>query len=102
MTATIRSPAERTFRGRHLIFAARINGNGSLQRTRTALKAGFGYTMVVGAVQHLRMQRNSGVHREGLEQLLHKLGVNGADLVAHELGFEEQVRSTGYVDRHPR
>ena len=58
--------------------------------------------MVVGAVQHFGMQCYSGIHREGLEPLLHKLGVERADLVAHELGLEDQKRSTGNVDRNPR
>src|SRR6186713_834238 len=58
--------------------------------------------MVVGAVQHLGMKRYTSIHREGLKPLLHKLGVERANLVAHELGPEDQERSTGNVDRHPR
>jgi len=58
--------------------------------------------MVVGAVQHLGMKRYTSIHREGLKPLLHKLGVERADLVAHELGPEDQERSTGNVDRDSR
>src|SRR6185312_14942649 len=44
------------------------------------------------------MQGDAGIHGEGLEPLLHQLGVEGADLVAHELGVEHQIRPAGYVD----
>ena len=37
------------------------------------------------AVQRLDVQRHAGVHGERLKPLLHQLGVEGADLVAHEL-----------------
>src|SRR5262245_37274047 len=57
--------------------------------------------MVVRAVQHLSMQRNSGIRRESLKPLLDKLGVEGADLVAHKLSLEDQERPTGNIDRHP-
>ena len=55
--------------------------------------------VVVGAVQCLDVQRHAGVHREGLEPLLHQLGVEGADLVAAELGLEHQERPPRNVDR---
>src|SRR4249920_4237817 len=58
--------------------------------------------MVVGAIQHLGMKRYTGIHREGLKPLLHKLGVKGTDLVTHELGLEDQERSARNVDRDSR
>ena len=58
--------------------------------------------MVICTVQHLGMKRYTGIRREGLKPLLHKLGVERANLVAHEFGPEDQEWSTGNVDRNPR
>ena len=81
---------------------ARIDRHRRAQRPRQALEAGFGDVVVVGAVERLDMQRHAGIHGEGLEPLLHQLGVEGADLVAHELGLEHQERPPGNVDGDPR
>ena len=54
------------------------------------------------AVQRLDVQRHAGVHRERLEPFLHQLGVEGADLVAAELGLEHQERPPRNVDRDAR
>jgi hypothetical protein len=48
------------------------------------------------------VQRDAGIHRECLEPFLHQLGVERADLVAHELGLEHQERPPGYVERDAR
>ena len=58
--------------------------------------------VVVGAVERLDVQRDAGIHGEGLEPLLHQLGVEGADLVAAELGLEHQERPARNVDRDAR
>ena len=58
--------------------------------------------VIVCPVQHLDMQRDAGVHGERLEPLLHQLGVEGADLVAAELGLEHQERPARHVDGDAR
>ena len=52
--------------------------------------------------KRLDMQRDAGIHREGLEPLADQLGVEGADLVAPELRLEHQERPAGHVDRDAR
>jgi propanediol utilization protein len=54
--------------------------------------------MVVRAIQALGVQRDAGIHREGLKPFLHQLSVEFADLVAHEFGLEHQERAAGNVD----
>jgi len=48
------------------------------------------------------MQRDAGIHREGLEPLLHQLVSKVPTFVAHEFRLEHQKRPPGYVDRHAR
>ena len=48
--------------------------------------------MVVGTIERRVVQRHPAVRRERLEPLLHQLGVEAADRVAHELGLEHQKR----------
>src|SRR5687767_4570559 len=84
--------AQRTFRRRNLVCRAWIDCGRDPERARQTLEAGFGNMMIVGAVKRGHMQRDAGVHGERLKPLLHQLGIEGADLVAHELGLEHQER----------
>src|SRR5262245_48232207 len=89
MRAT-RSASQTPLRGRNLPGRARIDRDRGAQRARQSLEARFRDVVVVAAVQRLDMQRDACIHREGLEPLLHQLGVERADLVAPELRLEYQ------------
>ena len=45
------------------------------------------------------MQGDAGILRQRLEELLHQLGVEGADLRPGKRHLEDQERPTGHVDR---
>src|SRR3954452_3528301 len=75
--------------------ASRIDRNRRPQRARQPLEAGLGDVVVVVAVKRLHMQRNSGIHRKGLEPLAHQLGVEFPDLVAPEGRLEDQEGAAG-------
>src|SRR6478672_3249393 len=93
------SAAERTLSRRDFVGSTRIDGERRTQSPRQSLETGFGNMMVVGAIERGDMQRHAAVHGECLEPFLHQLGVEGADLVAPELGLEHQERPAGNIER---
>jgi len=58
--------------------------------------------MRILAVQSLDMQRQPGVHGEGLEPFLEQFRIHVADLWPAEINLPDEVRPAGYVDSGPR
>ena len=58
--------------------------------------------MAVLAVQRLDMQRDRGIHREGVEPFTHQFGVELSDLVARKVGLEHQHGPARNVDHDAR
>ena len=84
-------------------FAARASIATAARSARAnPLKHELGDVMIVGAVEGLEVQRQPAVHCERLKPFPHQLGVEGANLVAHECHIEHQERAPRNVDRHPR
>src|SRR5277367_2098004 len=79
----------------------RIDRNRAAKRPGDALEAGFGDVMAVDAVERLDMQRQPGIPGEGLEELAHQRGVEGADPLGWELGPEDEERPARHVERDP-
>src|SRR5258705_6521552 len=91
--------AEGAFGRRHLALRALVDRARGAQRPRQPLEARLRDVVIVRAIERLDMQRDAGIHREGVKPLLDQLGIEGADLVARELGAEHQEGAAQYVDR---
>src|SRR5262249_26236643 len=102
MTATIWSPANRAFCGRHFILRARINRDCRPQRTCQALEARLGDMVIIAPVEGFGMQRDTGIHGKSLKPFLNQLGVEFTHLVAHEFGFEHEEWPPGDIDSDAR
>src|SRR5208282_3970938 len=76
--------------------------NRAAKRPGDALEAGLGDMMAVQAVERLDVQREAGIPGQGLKELAHKLGVEGADPLGREFGPEDEERPARYVERHAR
>src|SRR3954466_3049329 len=80
----LRLAPERPLGGRDFPRGARVDCERCAQRARKALEAGLRDVVVVGAVECFDVQRDAGIHRKGLEPLLHQFGIERADLVTAE------------------
>src|SRR5260370_14688913 len=70
----------------------------AFKRPRNPLEAGFGDVVAVGAVERLDVQREPGVAGESLEELAHKLSVEGANPLGREFGPKDQERPARHVE----
>src|SRR5215216_3829104 len=72
------------------------------QRACQPLEAGLGDMVSVRAVERSHMKSDPGIDRKGLEPFAHELGVEGADLLAREVDFENEERAAGDVESNMR
>src|SRR5271157_3616852 len=79
----------------------RIDRNRAAKRPGDALEAGFGDVMAVDAVERLNVQRETGIAGEGLEELAHQRGVEGADPLGREFDVKDEERPARHVERDP-
>jgi hypothetical protein len=70
-----------------------VDGASATQGAGQTLEAAFGDVMRVVAIKHFHMQRDAGIHGEGLKPFAHEFGIEAADGVARKIDLEDKERS---------
>ncbi len=94
------SALQHTLAAGHSPSPAWIHFRGLAQRPREGLEAGFHNVVRIHAIELADVQGEASVVGHRHEELLHQLGVVGADLLGGDLQAEAQMRPAAAVERH--